>query len=316
MPLRACLPLRARRGQRGAAVLLALFIATLATLIVTGLFYRQFVLLRTIENEQLAAQSRLLLRGALDWSRAILRTDADNSSFDSLTESWAQPLADMRLDALGETAALAARASISGSIEDAQGRYNLRNLVNAAGQPVEREIEALRRLVVLLDLPPAVADLVAARMLESAPPTSAEATSKTRPLPPLFPGDLAGIAGIDAEAAYRLAPYLIVLDERTPLNINTAPAELIAARIAGLSLAEARAVVAQRERLGHFRNVDDFRNYLRGNVQLLEGDVASSSRFFLVRGQVRLDRAVTRMEALLKRGPNNIARVLWQRELL
>jgi type II secretory pathway component PulK len=54
---------------------------------------------------------------------------------------------------------------------------------------------------------------------------------------------------------------------------------------------------------------------LRGNAQLVDGDVASSSRFFLVRGQVRLDRAVTRMEALLKRGPNNIASVLWQREL-
>ena len=315
MPGRTSLQPRTRRRQRGAAVLLALFIATLATLIVTGLFYSQFVLLRTIENEQLAAQSRLLLRGALDWSRAILRTDADNSSFDALSEPWAQPLADMRLDALGETAALAARASISGSIEDAQGRYNLRNLVNA-GQPVEREVEALRRLVVLLDLPPAVADLVTARMLESGVPTSTEATGERHPLPPLFPGDLAGISGIDAEAARRLAPYLIVLDERTPLNINTAPAELIAARIEGLSLAEARAVVAQRERLGHFRNVDDFRNYLRGNAQLVDGDVASSSRFFLVRGQVRLDRAVTRMEALLKRGPNNIASVLWQRELL
>ncbi|MEF9995806.1 MAG: type II secretion system protein GspK, partial [Burkholderiaceae bacterium] len=117
----------ARSRQRGAAVLLALFIATLATLIVTGLFYRQFVLLRTIENEQLAAQSRVLLRGALDWSRAILRGNTENKSvmFDALTEPWAQPLADMRLDTLGESSALAAKASLSGNIEDAEGRFNL-----------------------------------------------------------------------------------------------------------------------------------------------------------------------------------------------
>ncbi len=59
-----------------APVLMALFVAALATMIITGLFYRQFVLLRTIENQQLTSQSRLLLRGALDWGRAILREDA------------------------------------------------------------------------------------------------------------------------------------------------------------------------------------------------------------------------------------------------
>ena len=58
-PMARCAP--------SAAVLMALFVAALATIIITGLFYRQFVLLRTIENQQLTSQSRLLLRGALDW---------------------------------------------------------------------------------------------------------------------------------------------------------------------------------------------------------------------------------------------------------
>src|SRR5512145_3432065 len=115
--------------QDGAAVLMALFVATLATLIVTGLFYRQFVLLRTIENQQLVSQSRQLLRGALDWGRAILREDANRSSYDALSEPWAQPLAETRLDQLGETGSIASLASIAGSMEDAQGRLNLRNLV-------------------------------------------------------------------------------------------------------------------------------------------------------------------------------------------
>ncbi len=118
------------RRQRGAAVLLALFVATLSTLIVSALFYRQFVLLRTIENQQLMAQSRLLLRGALDWGRAILREDANRSSYDSLSEPWAQPLAETRLDQLGETSVLASQASIAGSMEDAQSRLNLRNLID------------------------------------------------------------------------------------------------------------------------------------------------------------------------------------------
>jgi general secretion pathway protein K len=127
------------RNERGAAVLMALFVATLATLLITGLFHRQFVLLRTIENQQLMSQSRLLLRGALDWGRAILREDANRSSYDALSEPWAQPLAETRLDQLGETSSLAALASIAGSIEDAQGRLNLRNLIEQ-GQVVEKEL--------------------------------------------------------------------------------------------------------------------------------------------------------------------------------
>ncbi len=87
--------------ERGAAVLMALFVAALATMIITGLFYRQFVLLRTIENQQLTSQSRLLLRGALDWGRAILREDANRSQYDALSEPWSQPLAETRLDQLG-----------------------------------------------------------------------------------------------------------------------------------------------------------------------------------------------------------------------
>jgi hypothetical protein len=135
--------------QRGAAVLMALFVAALATLIVTGLFWNQFVLLRTIENQQLVSQSRLLLRGALDWARAILREDAARSNYDARTEPWATPLAPTRLDQLGETSALASQATIEGDIDDAQARLNLRNLVGGDGQIVERELAALRRLCAL-----------------------------------------------------------------------------------------------------------------------------------------------------------------------
>lgn len=300
------------RSQRGAAVLLALFVATLATLLVSGLFYRQFVVLRTIENEQLAAQSRALLRGALDWSRAILRGNTQNKSvmFDGLDEPWAQPLAEMRLDTLGASSALAAQATLSGGMEDAEGRLNLANLIQD-GEIVPRELEALRRLAVLMQLPPATADLIAARLLASTAPSS---TESSRPLPLLLPSDIAAIPGLSADAVAKLAPYLVILEAPTTVNVNTAPAEVLAARIEGLDLSRARALVATRERLGHFNNLGDFRNQA-GGITIDERGLAIRSNHFLVRGQIRLDRATTRMEALVKRDSNNIARVLWHREL-
>jgi general secretion pathway protein K len=330
--MRTSAPTPSRR-QHGAAVLMALFVATLATLIVTGLFWSQFVLLRTIENQQLVAQSRLLLSGALDWARAILREDALRSNFDALTEPWAQPLADTRLDQLGETSALASQASMAGSIEDAQSRMNLRNLVGPDGQIIQRELLALRRLAELLGLPEQTADLIALRVQASLAPLPTDdgrsaplrgTDPKAPPIALLLPQDLSGIPGIDEQAATKLAPYVVMLDERTPINVNTAAAETIAARIGDLSLADARALVADRERVGYFRDFGDVQNRLsrfaRGSpfTSVSQQDINTISRYFFVRGQIKLDRANTRMEALVKRGPPQTSSpiaVLWQREL-
>jgi len=304
---------------------MALFVATLATLIVSGLFWQQFVLLRTIENQQLIVQSRVLMAGALDWARAMLREDLMRSSHDGLDEFWAKGLAETRLDQLGESSTLAAQASIAGSIEDAQSRFNLRNLTGDDGQIVERELEALKRLCDLLGVPTVNAELIALRMKEAFAPASddgkAGARAATgRPLPPVLSTDIAAIPGISAEAGAALAPYLVVLDgNKTRLNVNTAAAEVIAAQI-GISLARARAVVAQRERISHFVDVGNFRNYVGegGIAEAGDASIATTSSYFFVRGQIKLARADIRMEALVRRsaqpggGP---VEVLWQREL-
>jgi len=318
-------PRRGRRRMRGAAVLMALFVATLATVIVSGLFWQQFVLLRTIENQQLVVQSRILMAGALDWARAMLREDSIRSSHDGLDEFWAKGLAETRLDQLGESSALAAQASIAGSIEDAQSRINLRNLVGDDGEVDEKELQSLTRLCELLGLPSVSAELIALRMKEAFAPNSADdgADAKVpdvRPLPPILSGDLAAIPGLEAEAAAKLAPYVVVLDSnKVPLNVNTASAEVIAARI-GISLAQARGLVAQRDRISHFVDVGNFRNYLGEGTELAENSVATSSRYFFVRGHIKLARADIRMEALVGRSAQGqqggrSVEVLWQREL-
>ena len=298
---------------------MALFVAALATVIVSGLYWRQFVLLRTVENQQLTSQSRLLLHGALDWARSILREDAARSTYDALSEAWAQPLAETRLDQIGETSPLASQATMAGSIEDAQSRLNLHNLVRADGSIDPSQQEILARLADLLALPQATAALVADFVSQAYVPPSADgAVQNARPLPLLFGEDLARVPGIDPAAVLRLTPYVAVLDERTPVNFNTAPAELVAACIGGLSLSDARALVADRDRT-YFTNTGDIRNRLRGRGQgFSDNDVSVASRYFFIRGGIKLSRADTRIEALVKRGaPGQLAPVdvLWERQL-
>jgi general secretion pathway protein K len=136
----------------------------------------------------------------------------------------------------------------------------------------------------------------------------------------MLPSDIAGVQGISPDAAERLAPYVVVLDERTPVNANTAPAEVIAARVPDLTLAEARSLIAERERVSYFNNLGEVRTRLgsKGSV-VTDAELSTASRFFFIRGEVKLDRALTRMEALVKRGApgqgSAAVAVLWTREL-
>jgi general secretion pathway protein K len=111
-----------------------------------------------------------------------------------------------------------------------------------------------------------------------------------------------------------------VLDESTPVNANTASPEVIAARVPDLSLAEARSLVAERERISYFNSTGEVRTRLgaKGSV-VTDAEISTSSRFFFIRGEVKLDRAVTRMEALVKRGAPGqgpaAVNVMWTREI-
>ncbi|HEY4542899.1 MAG TPA: type II secretion system minor pseudopilin GspK, partial [Noviherbaspirillum sp.] len=140
--------------QQGVAIVTALLLTTLAVTIVGSLFWQQQVQVRSIENQRLQLQKQWILRGALDWAQLILRADATQSQQDHLGEPWAVPLAETRLDEYVDNPRANPEASdavLSGSIEDAQARYNLNNLAsNGAINP--RELAVMRRLLANLGL--------------------------------------------------------------------------------------------------------------------------------------------------------------------
>jgi general secretion pathway protein K len=334
-----------RAPQRGVAVLLALFIVTLATVIVADLFWRQFVLFRTVENQQIGAQSRLLLSGAEDWARMIL-ADQTHPGYDALSDPWAQPLAPTPLDQLGDAAPLVGKATIEGTIEDAQGRFNLRNLIDGAGNINPVQLAALDKLATLLNAPSGTARLIASYVAQSyqslvpannaassvAAVTAAAATTGgviaggpvagaaagSRPLPPVLPEDLAGIPGIDPGAAQMLGSFVILLDQaNTAVNFNTARPEMMAAVVPDLSLSDANTLAAERDR-AYFVSIGDIQNRLngRGGSFSLAG-VSTNSSYFIVQGTVRLDRAAAHLRALLRRtvsGAQGKVVVVWEHE--
>jgi general secretion pathway protein K len=301
-PLTACANCR---WQRGAAVVMAMLVVAVVATLVSGAFWRQNLLARQAENELAYAQTKWLFRGALDWVAVILGEDARASPVDHLGEAWAVPLAETRLNENDGRDP----AYLSGEIRDEQAKFNLRNLAAPDGVNPQ-ELEALRRLLALASLDAGLAEPIAQRVLAAAPGEGARGPTR---LGVSSVDDLLGLESLDAAAIERLRPLVTMLPQPTPVNANTAPAEVLAARIGNLSLADARRLASSRDR-AYFKDRADVLNRL-GELKLAAGDaeIAVTTRFFSVDGLVTYRRARLHGRALLRRDAGKVE-LLWLRE--
>lgn len=295
-----------RRQQAGAALLLAMLVVTLVSTLASAMVWQQWRAVRVETIERSRAQSVWILSGALDWARLILREDARSGGADHLGEPWALPLAEARLSTF--LAADASRtddapeAFLSGDIRDAQARYNLQNLV-AAGAVVPAELAVLQRLFGSLGVAAETATRLAEGLRAAAPPAAgASATllgSSSRRLAPVRLEQLAWL-GLDAGTLQRLEPHVVLLPRPTPVNLNTASREVIAAVIDGLDAGSAERLVQLRQRMP-FESLADVRRQLGPATLLSEQRVGTASRYFEVRGRLRLEQRVVEQTALVER---------------
>lgn len=296
------------RLQRGVAVITALLLTTLAVTIVASLFWQQQVQVRSIENQRLQLQKHWVLRGALDWAGLILREDAKHSSVDSLDEPWAVPLAETRLDQYIENGRAddnIADATLSGSISDAQARYNLTNLCpNGTINPAE--VAVFARLLRNAKLDPALANATASLMTMSfkkpeAADVGGDNQNSSQPMALAHVDDLLAVPGFTPQMIDLLEGFIIFLPQATPVNVNTAPAEVLAARIDTLSLSDAVLLVESRN-TASFRDLADFTHRLPGkSLSLPASDASVTTNYFLVNGKVRMKRAGLDVQALIER---------------
>ena len=296
-------PQRQPPRQRGAALLIAMVILTMVATLASSMVWQQWRAVQVEAAERARVQSAWILMGALDWARLILREDARNGGADHLGEPWATPLAEARLSTF-----LAAdqsntddgpEAFLSGSIVDAQSRYNLRNLVDpGTGKVLPLELAILERLLESISVSTDVAVRIA-KQLNSA--TSLVNPAANSPLPPESVAELTWL-GIDEATVQLLQPYVVLLPIRTPVNLNTASALVLAAVIDKLDLGGAERLVQARQR-NHFRAVLDAQNVVGSNFSLSPDRVGVNSSFFELGGRLRLgDRILEERSMVQRRG--------------
>ena len=136
-------------------------------------------------------------------------------------------------------------------------------------------------------------------------PGSREATA-TAPLAPRHVDQLAWL-GLDAETVQRLQPYVELLPEATPLNINTASAEVLAGVIAGLDPGSAQRIVSRRP----YKRLDDARNEIQGEGALDPKRLSVGSSYFEITGRLRMDGRVLEERLLVKRQNREVI-ALWR----
>jgi general secretion pathway protein K len=296
--------MRSPSRQRGAALLLAMIIVTLIATLAVSMVWQQWRAVQVETAERARSQSAWILSGALDWAGLILKEDGRSSAaqVDHLGEPWAVPLAEARLSTFlaadKDNTDDAPEAFLSGSITDAQSRFNLRNLIDN-NQISAPDRDALRRLCVNVNVAVGVADVLADGLWNAYAPSGTPGTIADPPLRPKRISQLTWL-GVDAQALQRLEPHIVLLPERTKVNINTASREVIAAVVPGLNVGDAERLVQHRQRTP-FKKQQDIQSQLPGvTAQNLDGlDIVT--RYFEVSGRLRLSDRVLEQRSLVQR---------------
>ncbi len=289
--------------SRGVALLTVMFIMTLLTTLVVYLVEDEYLSIRRVSNQQESEQGFDIAVYSEQWACKELEQDAKDSQTDYIGEKWST-----------ESPALLPTdtAKLQTSIEDLQGRFNLNNL--AAGRDGVW-YPAFQRLLAELDLDPGLADAVVDWVdadIDVSGHDGAEDAEYLLKQPSYRAanrlmagtGELAWIQGMTPEAVQALAPFVTALPATgVPININTAPPELIRILTQNiLDQGSAASLVEGRGEKG-YKNVDEFlvRTELAGHSEEVAPLISVSSHYFQVHSRVDYGRYATVLYSVVER---------------
>ncbi len=108
------------KSQTGIALITAMLIVALSTIIATQIFYQQQINLRRTFNQIQSAHMFQLFISAEQWAKIILQDDLEKENkTDSLLDDWAQTMPPIEAEG----------GQFQASLRDVQGCFNLNNLV-------------------------------------------------------------------------------------------------------------------------------------------------------------------------------------------
>jgi len=124
--------------------------------------------------------------------------------------------------------------------------------------------------------------------------------------------ELTAAKGMTPRTVGALLPFMSALPQGTPVNVNTAPPEVLAAIVDDLTPERAEALLADRARKP-FTTVAEFRARLPSGAKLAsDAGLAVASSYFLITIDARQGTTHSRARALLHRSRGSRPSIVWQ----
>ena len=271
--------------HRGVALLTVLLVVALATTTAVAMASRQQLDIRRTENTLYQGQALMYLYGVESWSQQFLADDRRKNEIDHNGEDWATRLPPLPVEG----------GQVQGFLEDLQGRFNL-NTLNQTGNPGKLARERFERLLRQLELNPEITSTIQDWLdqdIEARFPAGAEddfylgldPAYRTANQNMLSPSELLLLKDLDKETYDKLRPYVTALPTNTPININTASAEVLLCLADQLTKAGIEGLLKKREDKA-YNSVEDFlaEEIFAGKKIPPEG-LSVNSDYFLMQAQ-------------------------------
>jgi general secretion pathway protein K len=294
-----------RRRQRGIALLTALILVALATIVAVAIGFGAAMTMQRTAAVFTVEQGLQLGAGAEAMAAYLLKQDARNTRQDSLDEDWAQPYGPVELEA---------GAVLEAAIDDQQARFNVNNLITAGGVADADARAQFERLLGLLGLDTRWAPLLIDWIDTDDAPTLPDGGEdglylgqptpyRTANMPISSITELLALPGMTRAIFDRLAPYVTALPPGQTVNLCTAPGVVLDALTPGQQQYSLDAnLLVERRRNGCFPTLQEFAAQMSpAQFAAVQRYVGESSHYFRLRSWISIGTTRFTLYSLLQR---------------
>jgi general secretion pathway protein K len=286
--------------QRGVAIITALLIVAIATTISISISTRLQLDVRRTGNVIAGDQAYLYTLAAESWSKRILKQDRKDSEIDHLGEDWAIELPPLPVEG----------GYIQGKLTDLQSCFNINSLLDTGADTntatsTKLARTRLERLLTNLEIDKANAQAIIDWIdsdLQTTIPDGAEDVYymnlaqpyRTANTPLQSISELRLIKGFEDPLVYAtVLPHVCAFGVNTPININTATAEVLRSLADDLTDSDIEKIIEQRNETA-FNNIGEFTSFsnLKEKIGSTDG-LSVDTEYFMLQtestiGQVRV----------------------------
>lgn len=304
------LPLN-KKAQRGAAIIVALFVTALVAACAVAMMFRLHINIHRTELITNADKANLYAQGSVDWAIQFLQDDVANQKPDQIIDKLPVTVTSNAINGY----------TITSIIEDMQNKININDL-----QDIKTQAQ-FNRLVHLL-LPKLSAEQIIKLVnaifdwtFPGSPDTSLKQYYAKLTYPYQAPhkpmtsiSELRLVRGVTPTIYQTLLPFVSALPVGSKVNVNNASWEILYSLSPNMTAAAAKTVNAYCK-LKPFPTVEAFRNFdIIKNVSFPE-NIDVNSSYFLLKTSVKVNDQQILLYTLLARTPqdkNVNVKIIWQ----